>query len=143
MRYRGLVLAFPLVLLIVTPVLAEDDPRVSLSTSVNYSVGDYGTGKDTTIVYVPFTLGVRPIDQLWLSLTVPYLYQNSQKVVVTGGGVYPINNDVNISIDSSDWDYSTEPHPDAWVGVVNNTGPADVYFHVDAICVAATDIIGF
>ena len=64
-------------------------------------------------------------------------------MVVTGGGVYPINNDVNISIDSSDWDYSTGPHPDAWVGVVNNTGPADVYFHVDAICVAATDIIGF
>ena len=64
-------------------------------------------------------------------------------MVVTGGGVYPINNDVNFSIDSSDWDYSTEPHPDAWVGVVNNTGPADVYFHVDAICVAATDIIGF
>lgn len=63
--------------------------------------------------------------------------------VVTGGGVYPINNDVNISIDSSDWDYSTEPTPNAWVGVVNNTGPADVYFHVDAICVAATDIIGF
>jgi len=87
MRYRGLMLAFSLVLLVVTPVLAEDDPRVSLSTSVNYSVGDYGTGKDTTIVYVPFTLGVRPIDQLWLSLTVPYLYQNSQKVVVTGGGV--------------------------------------------------------
>jgi hypothetical protein len=87
MRYHGFLLAFPLVLLLVTPVLAEDDPRVSLSTSVNYSVGDYGTGKDTTIVYVPFTLGVRPIDQLWLSLTVPYLYQNSQNVVVTGGGV--------------------------------------------------------
>ncbi len=87
MRYRGLVFAFALVLLVVTPVLAEDDPRWSLSTSVNYSVGDYGTGKDTTIVYVPFTLGVRPIDQLWLSLTVPYLYQNSQNVVVTGGGV--------------------------------------------------------
>src|SRR2546429_1161216 len=83
----GLVIGVALVLLGAAPALAEDDPRVSLSTSVNYSVGDYGTGKDTTIVYVPFTLGVRPIDQLWLSLTVPYLYQNSQRVVVTGGGV--------------------------------------------------------
>src|SRR5205814_1795086 len=48
---------------------------------------DYGTNKDTTIVYVPFTLGVRPIDRLWLSLTLPYIYQSSEDVVVTGGGV--------------------------------------------------------
>jgi Collagen triple helix repeat (20 copies) len=65
-------------------------------------------------------------------------------MIVTGGGVYPIDDDVNISIVSSDWDYSTEPHPDAWVGVVKDTGPADVYFHVDVICVAGpADIIGF
>src|SRR3989449_2073034 len=87
MRYRGILMGVVLMLLGVTSAVAEDHPRLSLSTSVNYSVGDYGTGKDTTIVYVPFRLGVRPIDQLWLSLTVPYLYQNSQKVVVTGGGV--------------------------------------------------------
>src|SRR6266852_7353164 len=84
---RHFVMGVALVLLGAVPVLAEDDPRWSLSTSVNYSVGDYGTGKDTTIVYVPFTLGVRPIDQLWLSLTVPYIYQSSEDVVVTGGGV--------------------------------------------------------
>src|SRR5207253_6718433 len=58
-----------------------------LSTSVNYSVGDYGTGKDTTIVYVPFTLGVRPLDRFWLSVTVPFIYQDTQNVVLTGGGV--------------------------------------------------------
>jgi len=27
-------------------------------------------------VYVPFTLGMRPIDRLWLSLTLPYIYQS-------------------------------------------------------------------
>ena len=87
MRSRGLLLAFPLLLLIVTPALAEDEPRWLLSSSINYSIGDYGTNKDTTIVYVPFTFGVRPIDSLWLSVTVPWIYQNSQNVVVTGGGV--------------------------------------------------------
>src|SRR5438128_9315319 len=84
---RGLVIGVALVLLGAAPALAEDEPRVKLSTSVNYSVGDYGTGKDTTIVYVPFTLGVRPLDRFWLSVTVPFIYQDTQNVVLTGGGV--------------------------------------------------------
>jgi len=84
---RHVVMGVALVLFGAVPALAQDEPRVSLSTSVNYSVGDYGTGKDTTIVYVPFTLGVRPFDRFWLNLTVPFLYQNGQNVVITGGGV--------------------------------------------------------
>src|SRR6267378_2576074 len=88
MRNRAALIGLALIVAGVTPALAaEDDPRWSFSTSVNYSVGDYGTNKDTTIVYVPFTLGVRPIDRLWLSLTLPYIYQSSENVVVTGGGV--------------------------------------------------------
>ena len=87
MRHRGLVMGVALVLLSAAPVLAEDEPWVKFSTSVNYSVGDYGTNKDTTIVYVPFTLGVRPLDRFWLSVTVPFIYQDTQNVVLTGGGV--------------------------------------------------------
>src|SRR6266705_1240830 len=87
MRHRGLVMAVALVLLGAAPALAEDEPRVKFATSVNYSVGDYGTDKDTTIVYIPFTLGVRPLDRFWLSVTVPFIYQDSQNVVLTGGGV--------------------------------------------------------
>src|SRR6266480_4114916 len=87
MRHRGLVMGVALVLLSAAPVLAEDEPWVKFSTSVNYSVGDYGTNKDTTIVYVPFTLGVRPVDQLWISLTLPWIYQSGENVVVTAGGV--------------------------------------------------------
>ena len=89
MRHRGVVvvLAVAVVLLGAVPALAEDQPWLSLSSSVNYSVGDYGTGKDTTIVYIPFTLGVRPLDTLWLRLTVPYIEQTTQNVVMTGGGV--------------------------------------------------------
>ena len=87
MRHRGLVMGIALVLLGAAPALAEDEPWVKFSTSVNYSVGDYGTNKDTTIVYVPFTLGVRPLDRFWLSVTVPFIYQDTQNVVLTGGGV--------------------------------------------------------
>src|SRR5436309_10404129 len=87
MQHRGLVMGVALVLLGAAPALAEDEPWLKFSTSVNYSVGDYGTGKDTTIVYVPFTLGVRPLDRFWLSVTVPFIYQDTQNVVLTGGGV--------------------------------------------------------
>src|SRR5881394_1214877 len=87
MRGRALLAALALTLVSVAPAFAEDARWLSLSSSVNYSVGDYGTGKDTTIVYVPFTLGVSPIDRLWLSVTVPFVYQSNQNVVLTGGGV--------------------------------------------------------
>ncbi|HEV8586942.1 MAG TPA: transporter [Methylomirabilota bacterium] len=88
MRALGLIgLVVVLVLAGAVPAPAQDEPRWSLATSVNYSIGDYGTGKDTTILYVPFTLGVRPIDRLWLSLTVPYIYISGENVVLTGGGV--------------------------------------------------------
>ena len=87
MRYGFAVIAFVTILAGVAPALAADFARWSFSTSVNYSVGDYGTDSDTTIVYVPFTFGVRPIERLSISLTVPFIYLSSDDVVVTGGGV--------------------------------------------------------
>jgi len=88
MRYSCVVLAVVLLIAGVTPALGADaDPRLTFSSSVDYSVGDYGTSRDTTIVYVPFTLGVRPVDTLWISVTLPWIYQSSENVVLTGGGV--------------------------------------------------------
>ena len=87
MRHAYAVIALVTILEGATPVLGADFDRWSFSTSVNYSVGDYGTDSDTTIVYVPFTLGVRPIERLSISLTVPFIYLSSDDVVVTGGGV--------------------------------------------------------
>jgi hypothetical protein len=97
MSHRAGVLAVVLVFLAVTPALAEEDahPWWALSTSFNYSVGDYGTGKDTTLIYVPFTLGVTPLERLTVSLTVPYIRQTSQTVVFTGGGVAVRRNQKN------------------------------------------------
>jgi len=70
-RVQTALLGIVLAIVGIGPALAQDEPRVSFSTSVDYSVGDYGTGKDTTLLYVPFTLGVRPFDGLWLNVTVP------------------------------------------------------------------------
>lgn len=84
---RRLTAAIALLLLGAMPAFAEDAPAWSISTSVNYWSGDYGTGKDTTIVSLPFTLGVMPLDRLWLHLTVPFIHQTTQNVVLTGGGV--------------------------------------------------------
>jgi hypothetical protein len=91
MRARRLLIAVLLVLLGTTPGLAQDHPWLSLSSSVNYSVGNYGTGKDTTLLYMPFTLGVTPLESFTVSLTVPYVHQTTQNVVITGGGVAPRN----------------------------------------------------
>jgi hypothetical protein len=89
MGYRALVMTVVFALLLAAaPALAEDDRAwFHFATSVNYTVGDYGTGKNTTIVYAPFTFGVSPIDRLWLDVTVPFIYQTNQNVVLTGGGV--------------------------------------------------------
>jgi Putative MetA-pathway of phenol degradation len=86
MRYCGVVVGLALVLLGTVPTFAEDEPRWRLSTSFNYLKGDYGTGDDTEIIYVPFTFGIK-LERFRLDLTVPYLHQTSQNVVLTGGGV--------------------------------------------------------
>jgi hypothetical protein len=85
-RDCGIVVGIALALLGATPAFAEDEPLWHLSTSFNYLKGDYGTGEDTEIIYVPFTFGIR-LDRFRLGLTVPYLRQTSQDVVLTGGGV--------------------------------------------------------
>ncbi len=86
MNHRRLVIAIMLLLTSTGPALAED-PWWSISGLVDYSIGDYGTGKDTTLLYIPLTLGVSPVDRLTLSGTIPYIWQDTQTVVVTGGGV--------------------------------------------------------
>ena len=86
MRYPTIVLGAVLLVISAGPAIAED-PRWSLSTSVNFSRGDYGTKEDTHLLDVPFTLGVTPIDRLTLSVTVPYIRQTTQTVTLTGGGV--------------------------------------------------------
>jgi hypothetical protein len=86
MHHRRMVIAMVLLLTSTAPALAEG-PWWSISGLVDYSVGDYGTGKDTTLLYIPFTLGVSPFDWLTLSGTIPYIWQDTQTVVVTGGGV--------------------------------------------------------
>ena len=53
MRDRVLLAAVVLVLVAAAPVFAEERQWLSLSSSVNYLVGDYGTDKDTTIVTMP------------------------------------------------------------------------------------------
>ena len=87
MRYHGIVLGTVLLLIGAGRPAIAQDPRWSFSTSVNYSRGDYGTKEDTSILYVPFTLGVTPIERLTLNVTVPYIRQTTQTVVLTGGGV--------------------------------------------------------
>ena len=64
----------------------EDESHWRLSASYNYLKGDYGTGDDVEITYVPVTAGVK-FDRFKAGLTVPYLRMTAQNVVLTGGGV--------------------------------------------------------
>lgn len=87
MRCHCIVIGASVVMLTsVAPVLAED-PLWAISGFINYSRGDYGTSKDTTLLYIPFTLRVTPLERVTVSLTVPYLEQTTQTVFLTGGGV--------------------------------------------------------
>jgi len=54
----------------------------NFGTGAEYTEGDYGTGSDTSALYVPFTLGYNA-DQYGWSLTIPYL-----SVTGTGDVVY-------------------------------------------------------
>ena len=76
-----------------TPSTARaEDWRFSVGSSVNYLSGDYGTGRDTSLLYVPLTLTVAPVPRLKLGLTIPYIRQTGENVVLTGGGVAARNN---------------------------------------------------
>lgn len=86
MRVRIALIGLALVLVAAGPVSAQDRLRFSLSSSFNYSTGDYGTSEDTELIYVPFTFGVK-LDRFAVAVTVPYLRQTSQIVTLTGGGV--------------------------------------------------------
>ena len=87
MRSFTLTVGLALALHMAGPASAAEDEWVwRLSSSFNYLKGDYGTHDDTEIMYVPVTLGAQ-FERFKLGVTVPYLRQTSQNVVLTGGGV--------------------------------------------------------
>ncbi|MBI2207610.1 MAG: transporter [Candidatus Rokubacteria bacterium] len=88
MRVRALVFGIVFTLAVVPAVFAQERPVWSFSTAIEYSSGDYGTGQDTDVLYIPFTAGVG-FDRLGLGVTIPYIRQSSQLVNITGAGVAP------------------------------------------------------
>jgi hypothetical protein len=58
---------------------------IKLSTGASYTTGDYGTGQDTDIFYVPFTFKYET-DPWSLRLTVPYIRITGPGNVVGGTG---------------------------------------------------------
>jgi hypothetical protein len=66
----------------ITSLQAED---WKVSGSFNYDTGDYGTGTDTTTIYMPLTL-TRYLSRGDVSFTVPYIYQESSSLVTTIAG---------------------------------------------------------
>src|SRR3546814_524393 len=70
---------------IASPALAQE---VTVSTGVDYSEGDFGSGIDTSILVVPFSLRAN-FDDFSLSISVPYLEIDGSTSVI-GGGDGPI-----------------------------------------------------
>lgn len=64
------------------PALAQDG--LTATTGVDYSRGDYGTGVDTDIVIVPFSLRYKTGD-LRLTATLPWLRINGSSAIVGDG----------------------------------------------------------
>lgn len=77
---------------IASPALAQE---VTVSTGVDYSEGDFGSGIDTSILVVPFSLRAN-FDDFSLSISVPYLEIDGSTSVI-GGGDGPIITDPGLA----------------------------------------------
>lgn len=68
------------------PAVAEDGPSLSVTTGLDYSQGDYGTGVDTEILVVPLNVRYKT-GGLRLSATMPWLrIEGSSAIVGDGSG---------------------------------------------------------
>lgn len=78
-----------------SPAVAQtSDPSLSVTTGIDYSSGDYGTGVDTEIIVVPITARYKTGD-LRLSAAVPWLRIDGASSIVGGGDGGPVVIDPN------------------------------------------------
>lgn len=78
-----------------SPAVAQSsDPSLSVTTGVDYSSGDYGTGIDTEIIVVPFTARYKTGD-LRFSAALPWLRIDGASSIVGGGDGGPVVIDPN------------------------------------------------
>lgn len=72
--------------LLATPALAQDEQSFSVTTGVDFSSGDYGTGSDTDILVAPLSVRYKT-GGLRLSATLPWLrIEGSSAIVGDGSG---------------------------------------------------------
>lgn len=57
------------------------DLNPSVGLGFELTSGDYGTGTDTTALFIPFTLLLQPDEDWGISLEIPYVYQNNTNVI--------------------------------------------------------------
>ena len=76
--------------LMAAPAMAQDDSSLSVTTGVDYSSGDYGTGSDTNILVVPLSVRYKT-GGLRLSATLPWLRIEGSTGVVGGDRSSPID----------------------------------------------------
>lgn len=69
---------------VATPALAAEDTGFTVTTGIDYSSGDYGTGSDTNIIVVPVSLRYKAGD-LRLTATVPWLRIDGSSAIVGDG----------------------------------------------------------
>lgn len=68
------------------PEITSETDEWSLTTSINYETGDFGTDTTTNTIYVPLTL-TRDLTEAEVSLTVPYISQKSGPGVTAFSGI--------------------------------------------------------
>lgn len=66
------------------PAMAQDTQEFSVTTGVDYSSGDYGTGADTNILVVPVSARYK-VGNLRLTATVPWLRIDGSSAIVGDG----------------------------------------------------------
>lgn len=58
-------------------VVQADEYSYTIGQSIEFSSGKYDTDTRTNTIYAPFTILAFPTDRLFLSLEVPFIYQNN------------------------------------------------------------------
>lgn len=71
---------------------------ISLETSFHYTYDKNDSGESTTYISTPLLISGQPIKNLFLQMTIPYVYQKNAYFMTVGAHQLPIDNGQNVPI---------------------------------------------
>lgn len=76
--------------------LLAEDYQYGFGMTPSISTGDYGTGEDMDVFYLPLVFKFYPQDRVRASVSVPWIYQSSTQVISASGMFHRVTGMNNI-----------------------------------------------